>query len=127
MKQGYIEGRNVTLVVHWSGDDFGGFPDLAADWSGVRRWASVIAARTPGARAAQAATATIPIVFMMGVRREVISSCEATRIVFGCHGLALGDMKKTGSAQGRVASSQRIHRRQRITSSLVGWSSKGTR
>ncbi len=62
---GYVEGRNVVLEDRWSQVDLGQFPQLANDL--VRRGASAIVARTPpGARAAMAATSTIPIVFLMG-------------------------------------------------------------
>jgi putative ABC transport system substrate-binding protein len=75
-EMGYVEGRNVALVIHWTGTDFGRFPEFAADL--VRRRVSVIVARTPpGARAAKAATAAIPIVFLMGedpIKEGIVSS-----------------------------------------------------
>ena len=64
---GFAEGRNLTIEFRWAYGDNARLPELAADL--VRRKVAVIA--TPGsgsgaAQIAQAATATIPIVFSIG-------------------------------------------------------------
>jgi putative tryptophan/tyrosine transport system substrate-binding protein len=66
-ESGHIEGRNVSIEYRWGHGETTRLPELATDL--VRRAVNVIV--TPGgvaaAAAAKAASATIPIVFVIGV------------------------------------------------------------
>jgi putative ABC transport system substrate-binding protein len=61
---GYIEGQNIAIEYRWAEGRYDRLAALAADL--VDRKVSVIVANTPAVRAAQAATKTIPIVFVTG-------------------------------------------------------------
>src|SRR5262249_25647351 len=62
---GFIEGRNVVIEYRAANNDYSRLPELAADL--VRRVAVIHAnGGAVVARAAKAATSTIPIVFAMG-------------------------------------------------------------
>jgi len=72
---GFVEGQNVDIDFRWADDQDDKLKGMAADL--VRRRVAVIVGNTPSTRAAKAATATVPIVFVIGsdpVRAGMVAS-----------------------------------------------------
>jgi putative tryptophan/tyrosine transport system substrate-binding protein len=64
-ESGYIEGENVAIVYRWAENRFDRLPELATEL--VRRQvAAIVTSGPPTAFAAKAATAAIPILFLVG-------------------------------------------------------------
>src|SRR5215831_3380738 len=61
---GFIDGHNVAIEFRWAENKLDRLPALAAEL--VQRQVAVIAGPNTAVRAAQAATSTIPIVFVSG-------------------------------------------------------------
>jgi putative ABC transport system substrate-binding protein len=62
---GYVDGQNVVIEFRWTQGQYHRMPGIAAEL--VRHQVAVIfASASPGVSAARAATATIPIVFVLG-------------------------------------------------------------
>src|SRR4051812_14143536 len=74
-ESGYVEGKNVTVDYQWARGQYDRLQVMAADL--VRRKVAVVAANTPAAPVARAATKEIPIVFVSTgdpVRAGIVTS-----------------------------------------------------
>jgi putative ABC transport system substrate-binding protein len=65
---GFVEGRNVSIVIRWANNQLGRLPSLATDL--VQREVAVLVAAGGTVRAAKAATETIPIVAVGSIDLE---------------------------------------------------------
>src|SRR5262245_16078441 len=62
---GFVEGKNVAIEYRWANNQENRLPGLAADLM-RRQVAAIVGAGVPAAQAGKDATATTPIVFVIG-------------------------------------------------------------
>src|SRR4029079_2883738 len=62
---GYIEGQNVSVEYRWADDQYERLPVMASDLV-QRKIAVLLAGGPPAAGAAKAATASVPVIFIVG-------------------------------------------------------------
>ena len=62
---GFVEGKNISVEIHYADGHYDRLPSLAAELAG-RDVAAILTTDLPSAFAAKAATKTIPIVFVTG-------------------------------------------------------------
>ena len=65
-KAGFVEGRNVRIVERWARGDYQALPALAAELVAMGVVAIAATGDVASARAAQAASRTVPVVFTIG-------------------------------------------------------------
>jgi ABC-type uncharacterized transport system substrate-binding protein len=76
-EEGFVENQNVTFEFRWADGHYEQLPSLAASLLGSGVSVIVTLGDTPSAKAAKAATATVPIIIAMGsdpIKNEVVSN-----------------------------------------------------
>jgi putative tryptophan/tyrosine transport system substrate-binding protein len=63
---GYLDGQNISIKYRWAKGDYERLPGLASELVSLGVTVLVAVGGTPSALAAKAATATVPIVFLIG-------------------------------------------------------------
>jgi putative ABC transport system substrate-binding protein len=77
---GYIEGRNIEIEYRWAEEQYDRLPGLAADLVGRHVRVIVVPDSVVTARAAKAATSTVPVVFAVsGLSRSDFVLCAGFR------------------------------------------------
>src|SRR5215813_7670365 len=98
-ESGYVEGKNVTVDYQWARGQYDRLQPLAADL--VRRKVALIAANTPAAPVAKAATTEIPIVFVSTGDPVIIGLVTSFDRPGGqCHGCRPAGVGNGGQAYG---------------------------
>src|SRR5438270_1312963 len=67
LETGYVHGHNLGIEYRWADTNFDRLPGLAAELAALEVGVIFSVGGVPGARAAKEASATIPIVFVVGV------------------------------------------------------------
>jgi putative tryptophan/tyrosine transport system substrate-binding protein len=65
-ESGYVQGQNVRIEYRWADGDYGRLPGIAAELTRLPLAVLVAAGGEPSALAAKAASATVPIIFLIG-------------------------------------------------------------
>jgi putative ABC transport system substrate-binding protein len=71
---GYVDGQTAKIEYRWADGDYARLPALAKELVALQP-AIIIAAGPPSARAAKAATSSIPIVFLTGDETTLRNVC----------------------------------------------------
>jgi len=134
---GYVDGRNIRIEYRWAEGDYARLPALASELLQIGPAVLVSAGGSVTARAAKAATGTVPIVFLLGldpVRLGLVASFNRpggniTGVCFittelGAKRVAilaelLPGMKRVGLMQNRASPDTDFHRSEVATAATV--------